>query len=151
MPQVSAISQQVWDMKYRFKAGDGTPVDRDFADSWARVAMAFEVIQEKDAVEIVCTGDGVTKRVRFAEDASITVSWSWDPAAFAATSRFTSECSFFRPLEIEAVPAATKWVAPVETVAKSEKGLDRTVQGESVTLLWNAAVGSAKLVVRRIR
>ena len=34
------ISHQIWDMKYRFKAADGTPVDRDFADSWARVAMA---------------------------------------------------------------------------------------------------------------
>ena len=71
--------------------------------SWARVAMAFEVIQEKDAVEIVCTGDGLTKRIRFAEDASITVSWSWDPTAFDPAARFTSECSFFRPLEIEAV------------------------------------------------
>src|ERR1700722_10513152 len=34
------ISHQIWDMKYRFKAADGTPVDRDFPDSWARVAMA---------------------------------------------------------------------------------------------------------------
>ena len=118
---------------------------------WARVAMAIEVIQEKDAVEIVCNGHGLTKRIRFAEDGSITVSWSWDPAAFDPASRFSSECSFFRPLEIEAVSAAAKWVTPVETVAKSEKGLDRTVQGESVTLLWTASVGSAKLVVRRIR
>ena len=120
-------------------------------ESWARTAMTFEVIQEKDAVEIVCTGNGLTKRIRFAEDASITVSWSWDPKSFDPAARFASECSFFRPLEIEAVPAAVKWVAPVETVAKSEKGLDRTVQGESVTLLWNASVGNAKLVVRRIR
>jgi hypothetical protein len=113
--------------------------------------MAFEVIQEKDAVEIVCTGEALTKRIRFTAEGSITVAWSWDPAAFAANSRFTSECSFFRPLEIEAAPAPAKWIAPVETVAKSEKGLDRTVQGESVTLLWNASVGNAKLVVRRLR
>src|ERR1700722_18161437 len=38
--RMSDISHQIWDMKYRFKAGDGTPIDRDFADSWARVAMA---------------------------------------------------------------------------------------------------------------
>src|ERR1700720_1655595 len=37
---MSDISHQIWDMKYRFKAADGTPVDRDFPDSWARVAMA---------------------------------------------------------------------------------------------------------------
>ncbi|MDB5735623.1 MAG: Vitamin B12-dependent ribonucleotide reductase, partial [Alphaproteobacteria bacterium] len=34
---MSAISQTVWDMKYRLKAPDGTPMDRDVADSWARV------------------------------------------------------------------------------------------------------------------
>src|ERR1700688_1332163 len=37
---MDAISRQVWDMKYRLKAPDGTPMDRDMADSWARVAMA---------------------------------------------------------------------------------------------------------------
>jgi ribonucleoside-diphosphate reductase alpha chain len=34
------ISRQIWDMKYRLKEPDGTPVDRDVADTWARVAMA---------------------------------------------------------------------------------------------------------------
>src|SRR3546814_11451062 len=28
MPQVAAISQQIWDMKYRLKAADGAPVDK---------------------------------------------------------------------------------------------------------------------------
>src|SRR3569833_1963693 len=37
----SAISQSIWDMKYRLKAPDGTPVDRDLADSWTRVAWAL--------------------------------------------------------------------------------------------------------------
>jgi ribonucleoside-diphosphate reductase alpha chain len=34
------ISRLIWDMKYRLKAQDGTPVDADVADSWARVALA---------------------------------------------------------------------------------------------------------------
>jgi ribonucleoside-diphosphate reductase alpha chain len=34
------ISRLIWDMKYRLKAQDGTPVDADIADSWARVALA---------------------------------------------------------------------------------------------------------------
>src|SRR6204780_4030146 len=38
---MSEISQQIWDMKYRLKAPDGTPMDRDVADSWARVALAL--------------------------------------------------------------------------------------------------------------
>jgi ribonucleoside-diphosphate reductase alpha chain len=35
-----AISQQIWDMKYRLKAADGTPRERTPADTWARVARA---------------------------------------------------------------------------------------------------------------
>jgi ribonucleoside-diphosphate reductase alpha chain len=35
------ISHQVWDMKYRLKQPDGTPVDRDVPDTWARVALAL--------------------------------------------------------------------------------------------------------------
>ena len=38
---MSDISRQIWDMKYRLKAADGTPMDRDVADSWARVALAW--------------------------------------------------------------------------------------------------------------
>ena len=38
---MSAISQNIWDMKYRLKQPDGTPVDADVADSWARVALAL--------------------------------------------------------------------------------------------------------------
>ena len=37
---MSEISDQIWDMKYRFKAPDGAG-DRDIADSWARVAYAL--------------------------------------------------------------------------------------------------------------
>ena len=41
MPSVAAISQQIWDMKYRFKAADGAPVDRTIEDTWRRVAIAL--------------------------------------------------------------------------------------------------------------
>jgi ribonucleoside-diphosphate reductase alpha chain len=34
------IARQIWDMKYRLKQPDGTPVDRDLADTFARVALA---------------------------------------------------------------------------------------------------------------
>ena len=40
MPQVAAISQQIWDMKYRLKTADGQPVDKTIEDSWRRVAQA---------------------------------------------------------------------------------------------------------------
>src|SRR5512139_790864 len=37
---MSDIAHQIWDMKYRFRQPDGTPVDGDVADSWGRVALA---------------------------------------------------------------------------------------------------------------
>jgi ribonucleoside-diphosphate reductase alpha chain len=41
MPEVAAISQQIWDMKYRFKTVDGRALDRTIEDSWRRVAAAL--------------------------------------------------------------------------------------------------------------
>ncbi len=42
------ISESIWDMKYRLKAPDGTPVDHDVADSWARVALALAEAEAPD-------------------------------------------------------------------------------------------------------
>ena len=38
MTSVAAISQQIWDMKYRLKSAAGAPVDKSIDDSWRRVA-----------------------------------------------------------------------------------------------------------------
>ena len=41
MVSVATISQQIWDMKYRLKDADGTPVDKTLNDSFRRVADAL--------------------------------------------------------------------------------------------------------------
>jgi len=38
---IAAISQQIWDMKYRLKTEGGTPADRTIEDTWHRVATAL--------------------------------------------------------------------------------------------------------------
>ena len=38
---MTPIASQIWDMKYRFKAADGAPIDRTVEDSWRRVAHAL--------------------------------------------------------------------------------------------------------------
>jgi ribonucleoside-diphosphate reductase alpha chain len=35
------IAEQIWDMKYRLKQADGTPVDKSVEDSWRRIARAL--------------------------------------------------------------------------------------------------------------
>src|SRR4051812_9158555 len=43
----SAIAQQIWDMKYRFKDEAGVAIDATVADTWARVARTLAA-QEKE-------------------------------------------------------------------------------------------------------
>ena len=41
------IAEQIWDMKYRFKEADGTPIDETVEDSWRRIARDLASV-EKD-------------------------------------------------------------------------------------------------------
>lgn len=41
------IAEQIWDMKYRFKEADGTPIDDTVEDTWHRIAKALAAV-EKD-------------------------------------------------------------------------------------------------------
>ncbi len=47
--QLAPVSQQIWDMKYRLKAGDGQPVDRTLADTWRRVARSLAAAEPEPA------------------------------------------------------------------------------------------------------
>ena len=50
MPPIAPISQQIWDMKYRLKAEDGTPVDQTLEDSWRRIAEATAAAEKDPAL-----------------------------------------------------------------------------------------------------
>ena len=63
---------------------------------------------------------------------------------------FAAELSIAGQLAIDATPSADVWRHPIETVAKSERGLDRTRQGESLTFRWPARLGEASLQVRPV-
>jgi len=40
------LSRRIWDMKYRFKRPDGTPVDNSIEASWQRVADALAAVED---------------------------------------------------------------------------------------------------------
>ncbi|HWB43923.1 MAG TPA: adenosylcobalamin-dependent ribonucleoside-diphosphate reductase [Hyphomicrobiaceae bacterium] len=42
-----AISRQIWDMKYRLKANDGSVIDSSLSDTWQRVARAVAAAEPK--------------------------------------------------------------------------------------------------------
>ena len=145
---------------HQAKDSDGVPSIHDLEDSMTlselppvdaheraigvdsvRADKSFEVTGDG---EITCRADGIEKRISFTENGDIDISWKWSTAESLST-----ELSLFRPLDIQADPLAECSVEPVETVAKSEKGLDRTVQGESVTFAWTQSLDAASLRVRR--
>ena len=44
------IAAQIWDMKYRFKQADGTPIDVTVEDSWRRIARDLARAEAKPDV-----------------------------------------------------------------------------------------------------
>ena len=43
------IAEQIWDMKYRLKEADGTPVDASVEDTWRRIARATAAVEADPA------------------------------------------------------------------------------------------------------
>jgi hypothetical protein len=114
--------------------GEG-PLPYTIDSSADRVTLSFKLVET-----------GITtfeKHYSFDGDGRLTATYRWSPAALEGV--FTVEVSYRGPLEITASPAAETWSYDITTVAKSEKGLEETVQGRSVTFRWPGAVGSAML------
>jgi alpha-amylase len=113
--------------------------------SWAGVSGHYRIEQSADAVEIGWRTEGLTKSLRFSPEGALAVQFSWDSSVGSEGDWFTTELSLFAALESRTEPAAEIWTFPIETVAKSERGLDRTRQGDSVTFRWPVRVGAARV------
>ena len=44
------IAEQIWDMKYRLRAGDGTPLDASVEDTWRRIARDLAAVETDPAL-----------------------------------------------------------------------------------------------------
>jgi len=113
--------------------------------SWARAPFAVEIVRSDGAVELLCRGPALTKSLRFSEAGSVSISYQWRAADFPANALFATELSLAHPVELRYAPTADVWSFPIATVSKSERGLDETVQGWSVTPRWPAGVGHARI------
>jgi 4-alpha-glucanotransferase len=122
----------------QYSSGDYQPVR-----SWAQSPCGFRIERSPEAIEIICSNEGLEKRLRFDEDGGLGVGYRWDPSVGQGGDFFAPELSLFAPLKLRTEPAAEVWSFPIETVAKSERGLDRTRQGESLTLRWPVHLGQA--------
>ncbi|MEA2724536.1 MAG: 4-alpha-glucanotransferase, partial [Gemmatimonadales bacterium] len=121
--------------------------------SWAQSSGSFTIEHRPDSVEIVCSFFGqagdktLEKKFAFETDGTLRVSYRWDGSIGPPEDLFAPELSIYAPLHLRPEPAAETWTFPIETVAKSERGLDRTRQGESVTFRWPVRIGTALVVI----
>jgi hypothetical protein len=112
--------------------------------SWARVAMRATVRADgADAIVIELAGDGLEKRLRFTADGCLQAAYRWDASAVPADAVFAPEISLAGEIPLRCEPPTDDWRYPITTVAKSERGLEETVQGIAITPRWPAGMGSA--------
>lgn len=129
-----------------FERGD---YDADWRVDGTRLAM--EVAREGEdgvVVSFRAVEAGVPvfeKRYHFRRGGGIVAEYRWVPAALGPETAFTVEVSYGGPLEITAEPAATVWAYPIVTTAKSEKELERTVQGRAASFGWPTDTTEARL------
>ncbi len=115
--------------------------------SWADAPLDVVARLSGGTVEITFTRTGLEKRLRFDQGGGLAVSYRWDPADFPQGAVLAVEISLAHPLELRYIPDADVWSYPVVTVAKSERGLEETAQGQSVTPRWPVALGQALIEI----
>ncbi|HWP66941.1 MAG TPA: alpha-amylase/4-alpha-glucanotransferase domain-containing protein, partial [Candidatus Limnocylindria bacterium] len=119
--------------------------DLPVARSWAQEPFAVALERHADVVHVRLAASGLEKCLSFHQDGTLSAALVWTPGA--PGSWFTTEISTSRPLLLDTDAAAVRR-HPIETVAKSERGLERTVQGEAVVAGWPADSGRGYVRVR---
>ncbi len=146
-PGVDRVARAVFQERWVLQEAGGAA--GRVAHDWS--AGAFR-LDEPPALEagrlrltLVSLGDGpaLTKRFLLAADGVISVELAWDGAAGPPDGAVQSELSLSREARVSTEPAATESRRPIVTLARSERGFEEIVQGESRTFRWAAAAGRA--------
>lgn len=113
--------------------------------SWTRANFAFNVKQAGDQVSVVLQSpEGMlplAKEVRISAAGAIGAGYRWEAAG---PGWFTVELTLSGEIAMEH-DAEEVWTATVETVSKSERGMERTRQGDATLLRWPLARGSGRI------
>jgi hypothetical protein len=122
-----------------YERGDYVP-----ARTWAREPFTARADATSGGVEIVLRAPGLGKRYRFPSAGPVVMEYRWDAAALGA-GWFAAEVSLAHPAVVRCVPEAELWEHDIVTVSKSERGLEETVQGRSITARWPVAAGEGRI------
>ena len=124
-----------------YERGDYAPVR-----TWAREPFTARAEASAGGAEIVLRSASLGKRYRFPSSGPIVFEYRWDAAALGGDgSWFAPELSLAQAMTIRCVPEAALWEHPIVTLSKSERGLEETVQGRSITVRWPIGLGEGRL------
>ncbi|HJU75775.1 MAG TPA: alpha-amylase/4-alpha-glucanotransferase domain-containing protein, partial [Gemmatimonadaceae bacterium] len=144
-------------LQERILSANTTPLELERAayeplHSWVGKAFqARHVIDAGTAHIDLTTADGpsLSKRLHIAQDGQLSVEFEWRSSDFDASAWFTTELSFSQtPPVVSSDDGGTIWWYPIETIAKSERGLDRTRQGMTALVRWPVALGRGTVQIR---
>jgi hypothetical protein len=116
--------------------------------SWAAIPLEASATVSPAAAEVVLRERGdapghLEIRLRIAAAGAVGIAYRWDPAAFPPDSWFAPELSVSRVPDLRCDPGAEVWSYAIATTAKSERGLEETVQGTALTPRWPISLGRA--------
>lgn len=115
--------------------------------SWARSRGSATFESGPDSVTVRCEAEGLRLEWKFDSYGKACARFWWDGSAYPEGARFAPELSIAHGLALRAVDALEIWRYGIETVGKSERGLERVRQGESVTPLFDARSGEAEFTL----
>jgi hypothetical protein len=116
--------------------------------SWTTVPFEWATEPVPEGLAIALRSDtaplGLVKRITFSHAGALKAEYEWTPPASSASQLFTVELTLADDLPLEH-DADEEWRYSVETIAKSERGLDRTHQGTGILLRWPLERGGASV------
>lgn len=118
--------------------------------SWTTTPFEWALENLPDGIAIGMRNDaaplGLVKRITFSSGGALHAEYEWAAPSDSEHRFFTVELTLADEVPLEH-DAEDEWRFSVETVAKSERGLDRTRQGTGVLLRWAMGRGKARVKV----
>jgi Domain of unknown function (DUF1926) len=134
----------------------GDTTEKEYTDaasapvaSAARLPLSYavSVSTERVVVTMRASDGSFEKTVSFSPEGHVRARFVWKPALFPSLSWFTTELSLDREHTVTGSSGAEVWSHPIETVSKSERGLDHTRQGVAYLVRWPVSQGSGEVEI----
>jgi alpha-amylase len=113
--------------------------------SWTRIPFGFDVKQTGEQASVVFHSPDDTpslaKEIQVSAVGVIGATYRWE---ISGGGWFTAELTLSGEIAMEH-DAEEVWTAPVETVSKSERGMELTRQGDAVLLRWPLSRGAGSV------